>query len=355
VSLSDQNTTKRRGYIYGGSTGENVVKFFYFLLFFCCGCADVSEKKKVSFESDASQEFRDMCRRIGNLNMTSVALGSGIGKVSASQMRELIKEFGIKIPDSALDNKDIFAGADTDDQRLNYFIDAIRSDHKIIWAMRGGYGTARLIAALDRLPKPNFSKIFVGFCDVTAMHLFISQKWPNWRAIHATVLTFLTGESFENKFSTLLDILEGKIDSYDMDGVYPLNNKAFAQKSVTGELIGGNMSIIETSLKTCWEIQTDGKILFVEDIYEKPEQIYRAMYHLKEAGKLSNAKALVFGYFHKAGDPKRLELFLKGFAQTLDIPVYITDKFGHGADNVPLIYNAKATIHDNKMTIATKM
>ncbi|MDR2645772.1 MAG: LD-carboxypeptidase [Holosporaceae bacterium] len=286
--------------------------------------------------------------------MTAVAVGSAVNETSTTGLRILIEKYGINIPDAALANRDIFAGASTDDHRLNYLLDAINSNHKIIWAMRGGYGTARIIATLDYLPKPKSQKTFVGFSDATALNLFISQKWPKWLVIHATVLTFLNKTDFENKFDILLNILENKIDHYDVDGVYPLNDKALAQKSITGKLTGGNLCIVVSSLKTCWEIQTDGKILFLEDTHEMPERIYRAMYHLKEAGKLSKVKAVIFGHFHAAGNPKKLELFLKGFAQILDIPVYITDKFGHGVYNVPMIYNAKAIIHDNKMTINVK-
>ncbi|MDR0580739.1 MAG: LD-carboxypeptidase [Holosporaceae bacterium] len=330
------------------------MKFLYFLVCFCIGCAEVPVQKKKIFEADDAEEFQKICRRIGNLNMTAVATGSAINKMSASGLRILIKKYGVNISDTVLANRDIFAGADTDDHRLNYLLDAINSNYEIIWAARGGYGTARIIAPLNYLPEPKFPKTFVGFCDATALNLFISQKWPRWRVIHATVLTFLNKTDFENKFEILLDILENKIDHYEMDGVYPLNDKALAQKSVTGKLTGGNLCTVVSSLKTCWEIQTDGKILFLEDTHEMPEHIYRAMYHLKEAGKLSKVKAVIFGHFHEAGNPERLELFLKGFAQTLDIPVYITNKFGHGIYNVPLIYNAKATINDNKMTVSVK-
>jgi muramoyltetrapeptide carboxypeptidase len=331
-----------------------LMKFLYFLLGFCIGCTEVTVQKKKFLEISDSERFQKICCRIGNLNMTAVAIGSSINKTSALGLRILVEKYGINIPDAALANRDIFAGADTDDHRLNYLLDAINSNYEIIWAARGGYGTIRLIAPLSCLSEPKFPKTFVGFCDATALNLFISQNWPKWRVIHATVLTFLNKVDFENKFDILLDILENKIDHYEVDGVYPLNNKALVQISITGKLTGGNLCTVVSSLKTCWEIQTDGKILFLEDTHEMPEHIYRAMHHLKEAGKLSRVKAIVFGHFHAAGNPERLELFLKGFAQTLDIPVYITNKFGHGIYNIPLIYNAKATINDNKMTVSVK-
>jgi muramoyltetrapeptide carboxypeptidase len=313
---------------------------------------DSARMRTVYIES-SDKEFSDICRRMGNLDMTVVTTGSGISGAVVSRLKAISEEFGVHIPDQAMVNKDILAGADTDELRLSHLLDAIHSKHKIIWAMRGGYGTARLLASLEQLPKPDSCKTFVGFCDVTALHLFISQKWPNWNTIHAPLLIHLN-EKHKNNFGVLLDILEGKIDSYDIDDVYPLNDKALAEVNIVGKLTGGNLTIVESSLGTIWEIQTAGKILFLEDVHEYPEYIYRMLYHLKEAGKLSCAKALVFGHFHEAGDQERLRMFINGFAQTLDIPVYVTDKFGHGDNNVPLIYNAEAKIHDNKMTVAVK-
>jgi muramoyltetrapeptide carboxypeptidase len=284
--------------------------------------------------------------------MTAVAIGSGIRNELAVEMKKLIERHSLNIPDSTLINKNIFSGADTDDKRLSNFIEAVNSDRKIVWAMRGGYGATRLIASLSRLPRPNSSKTLIGFSDITAMNIFVSQRWPNWRVIHAPVLAHLGKEDYsKDKFETLLNVLENKIDSYEISGVFPLNYRARTQKNVVGKLTGGNLSIIECSLKTCWEIQTNGKILFIEDVYESPERIYRALHHLKESGKLTNIKALVFGDFHRTENKEKLRQYLKAFSNNLPVPVYITNQFGHDDHNMPLIYNATTELRDDKMII----
>jgi len=324
------------------------------LLCLLAGCGnDANIKSNLKQENNANAEFTEICRRVAKLNMTVVTPGSGIADPSVPSMKKLATVYGINVPDYTTINLDVFAGADTDDKRLHHFIDAINSNHDIIWAMRGGYGSARLIATLDRLPTPKASKTMIGFCDVTSLNIFIAQKWPHWRVIHAPLLIFLADRIFFNdRFEKLLNILENKIDSYDICGIYPLNYKARTLKQVTGPLTGGNLTLVEKSLKTCWEIQTDGKILFLEDVSEEAVHIYGMLYHLKEAGKLKNVKALVFGTFTKAKDEEAVKLYIKGFAQTLDIPVYMTDQFGHGKHNMPLIYNAPATIHDDKITVS---
>ncbi|MDR1235414.1 MAG: LD-carboxypeptidase [Holosporaceae bacterium] len=318
------------------------------LLCLCVGCAENHRKpEKLPEAAEKSPIIPKICDRIRRLDMIAVTPGSGTGPQTASYL----KKCGINAPDTSLANKDVFNSADTDDHRLNYFLDAINSDHKIIWAVRGGFGTERLVASLNRLPKSSRAKTLVGFCDITSLNLFISQNWPEWRVIHGAVLIYLNGKLLDPKFNLLTDILENKIKSYTVDNLSPLNDKARSTESVAGKLTGGNLTLLENSLKTCREIQTKGKIIFIEDVHEEPERIYRMMYHLKEAGKLSEAKAVVFGHFHAVSDPKRLLLFLKGFARTLDIPVYLTDRFGHGDYNTPLIYNAPAEIRAGKMTV----
>ncbi len=88
--------------------------------------------------------------------------------------------------------------------------------------------------------------------------------------------------------------------------------------------------------------------MFVEDCYESAPSVYRSMYHLKAAGKLKKVKAIIFGEF--VGSPKYKE-FLKHFANEINVPVFITDKFGHGETNIPLVYGAKATIKNNSLVV----
>lgn len=181
--------------------------------------------------------------------------------------------------------------------------------------------------------------------------MFVTQKW-GWKAVHAPVLVHLAHVEFsKEKFDTLLNILEGRINKYTIDKVYPINVSAKRAEYVTGKLTGGNLTLVESSIGTCWEIQTHGKIVFLEDIHSKPEWIYRSMHHLKESGRLRGVHAIVFGKFTNSGCQKEIASFLRKFASEIDAPVYVTDQFGHGDYNQPLIYNADASLQNNQMTI----
>lgn len=325
------------------------------LLFGCSKKTSPNKEKDVFFEKTLEwmeeEEIDNVCKRIKNLNLTFVAPGAGITNRSHYVMRGLMAKYNIKIPKSAMENKGIFYCADTEAKRLKYFEEAIYSKHDIIWAIRGGFGSNMIITDLNKMQIPQRRKILVGFSDTTSLNLFVTQKW-GWRAVHAPVFIHLEKSVFSiENFDTLLDILEGKVRWYELDKVYPINNIAKKQGVVKAPLTGGNLTIVESSIGTCWEIQTDNKILFVEDINLNAWRIYRSLYHLQEAGKLKRLKAIVFGRFVNCGSQKEVGIFLSKISEFLNIPAYITDQFGHGNHNKPIVYDAIATLQSNKMKI----
>lgn len=328
---------------------------------FCFGCSEIKKKELSTsppldiFDTRFNdKDFDEICRRIAKIDLTVVAPGSGIDAIQKKLMHLLIKKYHVNIPQTAIDNKRFYYCSDTEQNRIKFFEAAVKSKHKIIWAMRGGFGTNLIISDFNKKPIPKEKKTLVGFSDIVSLQLFVTQKW-GWKAIHAPVMIHLAEGNFSKcNFDTLLDILEGRIDQYTIDKIYPINEHAKKKKYVTGKLTGGNLTLIEASIGTCWEIQTHGKILFVEDNNLKPQWIYRSMYHLKEIGKLKEVKAIVFGRFINSGHQKEIGGFLCKFASEVDIPVYATDQFGHGNYNKPLIYDAVATLHNNKMSIQVK-
>lgn len=333
--------------------------FVFVLLLLFVGCAEEQKRigpEETSYGTFKNEDLDEIAKRIARLNMTVVAPGAGITEEHLRTMRILRAKYGVNIPIQAITNKASNYCSDSVQNRLQFLRQAIDSPHTIIWAMRGGFGTNMLLAEMNKWPIPKTKKILVGFSDTTSLQLFVTQKW-GWKSIHAPVLIHLSDQVFSrDKFETLLNLLEGKICStYDIDKVYPVNAAAREQKTVEGRLTGGNLTLIEAGIGTCWEAQNKGKILFLEDTNLKPWWIYRSMYHLKESGRLNGLKAIVFGRFVKTGAPQReVGRTICEFAASIDIPVYITDQFGHGNHNMPLIYDAKAVLHDKKMTVYVK-
>lgn len=288
-------------------------------------------------------------KRIAKLKVDYVSPASGIVKDFRKEYLRDIRKFGIIIPDEAFIDKNIYRFSDTDDNRFIRLERSINSNSDIIWAMRGGFGSYKLIDRLANIPQPKKKKILIGFSDITALNLYVSQNWKNWTVIHAPMIVHTAKDDyFHESWSVLLDILEHRVKQYEISGLFPLNNSNKVAKKITGELTGGNLTLIESSLKTNWEIDTDNKILFIEDCNETAPSVYRSLHHLKVAGKLKKVKAIIFGEFFGVKGCKK---YLQYFASEMDIPMFVTDNFGHGKKNFPLVYGAKASIENNSLIV----
>ncbi len=234
----------------------------------------------------------------------------------------------------------------SDNVRFECLQEAINDDSTdIIWAIRGGYGSARLIDQLKFLKKPQKDKIFIGYSDITALHLFFSQKW-GWKTIHGAVLREIYEEDKDpSNLTKVVEIISKKHKKIVIDGLLSLNQSGSEQNVIEGEITGGNLKIVETSVGTDWQIISKDKILFLEEIGEAEYQIDRTLIHLKQAGLL-DVKAIVFGSFETIAG-KSQEISLRKFARENLIPIFKTNKFGHGKFNYPIIYGANAKIIKN--------
>lgn len=331
------------------------------LLIILAGCAENTEPSafnKDQYEEQLrlmcpcrmfSDEQRDIFKQLESLDYFVVVPASGIG-VQDSIRLEKSTHYGVRVSNSCYINKQILGAADTDRNRFRKFNNAAHTNHKILWALRGGYGSYRLIDFMEKSPPPKNGKIFIGFSDTTALSLFISKNWKNWKVIHAPVFIHLVNQNFHKpSFDLLMKILHGSVSEYSIDGLEPLNEAAKTAEKISGKTTGGNLSILETSLAADWEIQTKNKIVFLEDVGERAEKIHRMLHHLKQAGKFKRAKAVVFGAFSESlGDVGGV---LRAFADGLRIPVYMTGQFGHGKVNMPIVCNADSEICGGKWTI----
>ena len=302
-----------------------------------------------SVKTIQNDERESTLRRIAKLKVSYISPASGIVKDFRKEYLNDIRRFGVEIPKEAFVNKDICRFSDTDANRFSQLERSINSDSDIVWATRGGFGSYKLIDRLADLSQPKKKKILIGFSDITALNLYISQNWKNWTVIHAPMIVHVAADRYHHEsWSMLLDILEHRVKQYKIPGLSPLNHLNEGSKKITGELTGGNLTMIESSLKTNWEIDTDNKILFIEDCNESAPSVYRSLYHLQAAGKLLKVKAIVFGEFLGVSEYGK---YLKYFASEFNIPMFITNKFGHGKKNFPLVYGAKARIENNSLIV----
>ena len=207
-----------------------------------------------------------------------------------------------------------------------------------ILCARGGYGTVRII------DKINFEKFLlnpkwiIGYSDVTVLHAHLQSI--GCESLHATMpINF--SDNTEEALNSLYDALTKGNLSYEMESA-PINICGEAE----GELVGGNISVLYSLLGSKSFPDTDGKILFLEDLDEYLYHIDRMMAALKRAGKLDNIKGLVVGGLTKMHDNtipfgKNAEQIILEYVKDKGIPVCFNFPAGHIDDNRAMVFGRK--------------
>jgi muramoyltetrapeptide carboxypeptidase len=199
--------------------------------------------------------------------------------------------------------------------------------------LRGGYGCSRLIPLLLEKRLRNHPKIFMGFSDLTTLHLYLQNRL-RWITIHGPMaVSSALADMPSDQAAHLMSL-------WTEPGYRPV--LSFPQLETLnpgvaeGVLTGGCLAIVEASIGTLYEIQTEGKILFLEDQGEPPYRLDRMITHLFLANKLQSLAGVLLGDFLNCeptrGDYAAMDTLRDIFA-SLNIPVLANFPAGHGANN----------------------
>lgn len=232
-------------------------------------------------------------------------------------------------------SKNYFSG--TDEQRRDE-LQAMLDDKNInaILCGRGGYGMGRIIEQLDFTAFRKNPKWIIGFSDITVLHAHLQMKC-NIASLHAPMAAAFNDNGYKNKYvKSLHDALLGKKANYNCKP-HSFNK----QGTVSGILIGGNLSLLAHLSGTSSAIDTKGKILFIEDIGEYVYTIDRMLYQLKRCGKLTNLAALIVGRFTDMKDTerpfgKKVYEVIKEIIAAYNYPVCYNFPVSHGKENYAL-------------------
>ena len=171
-------------------------------------------------------------------------------------------------------------------------------DVRGVFCIRGGYGSEQLLDRIDYDLIRRNPKIFLGYSDITALHLAI-HKNAGLVTFHGPVVLSQFSEYTRTYFRKALFSTApiGKVTNPpDSDPLRPAHTlRTITPGRARGPLIGGNLSLIATTMGTPYEIETQGRILFLEDVDEQPYSVDRMLTQLRLAGKLSAAAGVVFG------------------------------------------------------------
>ena len=214
-----------------------------------------------------------------------------------------------------------------------------RKDIKGVFCVKGGYSASQLLDKIDYELIKNNPKVFIGYSDVTNLHIVFNQKC-NLGTYHGPMVkSNMINDFNEYTKTSFFEAMEKNETKYEEPENMPLSiltEGNAPSENISGVLTGGNMAIIVTTLGTQYEIDTKGKILFLEDVDEEIGSLNRMLTHLKYAGKFSDCKAVVFGNFvvckntyTKENQHYELLELLKDFFADYDKPVIYGMESGH--------------------------
>jgi muramoyltetrapeptide carboxypeptidase len=199
-----------------------------------------------------------------------------------------------------------------------------------VFAARGGYGSMHLLELLDPQLQSTPPKIVMGYSDITALLIALYQKY-SWVTFHGPMVAkdFAGGESHYDR-----DSFSNVLTRASAAGALDCSNTTVLWKGkARGRLLGGCLPLVVSLIGTPWELETEGSILFLEDMATKPFQLDRMITQLRLAGKFRNVCGIVFGEMagclQHPNQGYRLEEVLSDLTADLGVPVLFGLRSGH--------------------------
>lgn len=287
---------------------------------------------------------------------SKVRIISTARKISPGEVKpaiELLESWGlvVELGDHLFSTHNQFAGTDT--ERLEDLQNALNDESvDMVWCARGGYGTVKLIDQVDFTAFLNKPKWVVGYSDITSL-LCHTTSHLHVESLHATMPINVTNFSDAKQLETtesLRKVLFGESMSYQLSN-HPLSKPG----DCSGSIIGGNLSIVYSLLGSASSPNTDGKILFLEDLDEYLYHIDRMMVNLKRNGLLDNLSGLLIGGMTDMNDNtvpfgKTSEEIILEYVESQPYPVYFGFRAGHMSPNLTLPFGRHVHIANNTLS-----
>jgi muramoyltetrapeptide carboxypeptidase len=258
---------------------------------------------------------------------------------------DLLNSWGLNVKIGSTIGLDLNQLAGTDEQRAKDFQDQMDNPNiKTIWCVRGGYGTVRMLDLLDFSKFKKNPKWVVGFSDVTVLHNHLNTM--GFKSIHGIMP--VSSKATEAAKESLRIALFGEKLKYEIKP-QPMNRMGKA----SGELVGGNLSILYSLLGSPSAINCDDKILFMEDLDEYLYHIDRMMMNLRRNGCLESIKGIIVGSMTKMKDNdipwgKDAYQIIEDITKKYNIPIIYDFPAGHIQDNRTLIMGSKISMDVSK-------
>lgn len=193
------------------------------------------------------------------------------------------------------------------------------NDIKGIFCLRGGYGTTRILPMIDFDMIRKNPKVFIGYSDISSLHFNINQK-SGLITFHGPMPTtdYRVHEGFTNDSLRSCLFTPEKL----REVTNPAGEKIHLLRGGTasGRLVGGNLSLMAGTLGSPYEVDTKGKILFIEDVDEQPFRIDKMLTALSLAGKFRDCAGIILGTFERCEEKEHPALSLMEIFEEVVLP-----------------------------------
>lgn len=269
-------------------------------------------------------------------------------------MREYLEGKGFEVAFS----KDMAFRRGTPRERAEIMNEAVRDErNKGIFCMWGGYGSMTLLDHLDYQALEKNRPVFSGFSDITAMHLGIGQR-TDLVTYHGPVLYSIKRPGTPEALDLFIDMIAEPERPLTFANLNGDGMEVLQEGTCEGKLTGGNLTLIARLMGTPWEIDTRGKILFFEQVDERPYRLHGILTQLAMAGKLQEAAGVVVGALTDCDTPGRpgsARQLVKEALEVVNGPVIFGLNAGHRRDSITLPMNAPVRLSAKGTDICFQM
>jgi len=233
---------------------------------------------------------------------------------------------GFRVADRAVFANDGYFSAALANRRNDFAAALERPEIDALVGVRGGYGSNYLLDEL-KVTTPENPKIILGFSDLTSLQIFMWERF-RWVSFHGPMLAagLDAGPGVANGYDqkSLMAALQKTTGGWSLE----LEGEALTRGEAKGRLLGGCLTLVETTLGTAWELQTDDAILVLEDRGMKPWQVDRALMHLMQAGKFKGVRGILLGDFPECESPVQGSPTVRDVCHRILSPLNVPIVFG---------------------------